>query len=66
MFATFQYVEFNHLELLCTLSIEAWLKLNIHFIADIWNYEIHAYLDKFILYWMLDIYTSTYFMRINI
>ena len=31
MFVTFQYRGFNHFELYCTLTIEVWLKLTIHF-----------------------------------
>ena len=54
MFATFQYRGLYHLELHSTLTIEAWLKLNMRFMPDIWNYEMHAYLDKYILCWMLE------------
>ena len=32
---------FNRLELYCTITIEAWLKLNLHFDC----YEMHIYLD---------------------
>ena len=38
MFENFEYTGLNHLELYCTLTIEAWLTL----IAGIWNYEMHA------------------------
>ena len=31
MLVTFQYRELHHLDMYCTLSIEAWLKSNIHF-----------------------------------
>ena len=31
MFVNFQYRGLNHLELYCTLTIKAWLKLNMHF-----------------------------------
>ena len=47
---TLQYRGLHHLELFCTLIIEASLELNM----DILNYEMHVYLDYFISYWMLE------------
>ena len=40
MHVTFQYRGLHHLDMYCTLIIEAWLKLNIHFdcrYLEVWN-----------------------------
>ena len=40
MFVTFQYRGLHHLDMYCTLIIEAWLKLNIRFdcrYLELWN-----------------------------
>ena len=57
MFVTFQYRGITHVDMYCTLTIETWLKLNMHFnfsIADIWKHNMHAHLIWLILYLMLE------------